>query len=324
MRVLVTGGAGYIGSHTVNQLVSEGHEVTVLDNLSTGSEEAFSKDVKLNVVDIRDQEKTLQCLKEAKPRAIMHFAGKISVPESISHPLDYFETNSFGTLNILEAANQLDVEYFVFSSTAAVYGDVREPLVRESSLLAPINPYGHSKAFAEQIITANAAASGMKYGILRYFNVAGAARDGSNGQRGKDVHQLVHVASEAALGIRPYLSVFGNDYETADGTCVRDYIHVEDLASAHLATLRYLDSNGRSAIMNVGYGHGSSVMSVINTMKKVSGVDFPVRMADRRPGDPAQVIADNSQIRELTDWVPRSQSLDEICRSSLEWLRRNR
>jgi UDP-glucose 4-epimerase len=323
MKILVTGGAGYIGSHTVNLLLAQGFDVTIVDNLSTGQKAACPKDVRLEVIDIRDENKILACLNSVEPDAIMHFAGKISVPESFAKPLDYFETNTFGTLTLLKAANLIGVESIVFSSTAAVYGDVQEATVREDAPLCTINPYGHSKAAAEQIVVANSQATGMKFGILRYFNVAGAAADGQNGQRSKSVAQLIHVASEAALGMRPHLSVFGTDYNTPDGTCVRDFIHVDDLAAAHLATLRYLFEGGSSTTFNVGYGHGSSVLAVIEAMKKVSGVDFPVRFEGRRPGDPAKVIAENGRIKKFTDWSPEHDDLDFICRSSLNWLRGN-
>lgn len=319
-KILVTGGAGYIGSHAAAMLSHSGHEVIVIDNFLTGKIEAIPKTAMIINLDICRRDELTEILTTERPEAIFHFAGKISVPESIEKPVEYFETNTAGTISLLHAANIANVRKIVFSSTAAVYGDVTSSVVSEDANLAPINPYGMSKAFAERIIEANSASTGMQHCILRYFNVAGAAMDGTNGQRAEGISQLIHVASEAALGRRPELVVYGNDYDTPDGSCIRDFIHVEDLVSAHLAALDYMESTGESNIFNVGYGHGYSVFDVINTIQQEIGHNLSVRVAGRRPGDPVKVIADNRRILAATKWRPKYDNIHAICRSALNWL----
>lgn len=319
MIILVTGGAGYIGSHSVTKLLADNHKIVIYDDLSTGSGDACQKDVKLIIGDVLDKELLNKTIKENKIEAVIHFAGKIKVSESFEIPLRYYETNLVGTLRVLTACVENSVNKFIFSSTAAVYGDVSNSPVAESSLLNPMNPYGKSKKMAEDLIRDIGEIYGLKYFILRYFNVAGASMDGSNGPRTRGMTQLVQVATETATGRRKVLEIYGNDYPTRDGSCIRDYIHVEDLASAHVSALKYLSVTGKSEIMNVGYGHGYSVKEVISVMKGVSGIDFPVVYGGRRVGDPAEVIADNRKILKLTDWRPVYDDLKLICESAYNW-----
>lgn len=321
MRVLVTGGAGYIGSHVVVQLDEAGHEVVVYDNLSTGSRDAVLAGT-LVEGELSDLERLNSVFEAHSFDAIMHFAANIVVPESVSDPLKYYGNNTRNTLGLLETCAANNVEKMVFSSTAAVYGIPEESAVAETAPLLPINPYGASKMMSERMIGDLAAASALRFVILRYFNVAGADPQGRIGQSTPDATHLIKVASEAAVGLRPGLTVFGTDYSTQDGTCVRDYIHVEDLARAHVDALMYLEGGGLPRIMNCGYGHGSSVLEVIDAVKRVSGVDFPVKLDERRPGDPPALTAESGLIRDVLGWTPRHDDLDFIVRTALEWERK--
>lgn len=321
MRVLVTGGAGYIGSHVVLQLDEAGHEIVIYDNLSTGSRDAVLAGT-LVEGELSDLERLNSVFEAHSFDAVMHFAANIVVPESVSDPLKYYGNNTRNTLGLLETCAANKVEKMVFSSTAAVYGIPEQSAVAESASLLPINPYGASKLMSERMIGDLAAASALRFVILRYFNVAGADPQGRIGQSTPDATHLIKVASEAAVGLRPGLTVFGTDYPTEDGTCVRDYIHVEDLARAHVDALDYLNKGGAARIMNCGYGHGSSVLEVIDAVKRVSGVDFPVTLDARRAGDPPALTAESGLIREVLGWTPRHDDLDFIVRTALEWERK--
>jgi len=320
-RILVTGGAGYIGSHVVKQLGDAGHAVTVLDNLSTGRREAVLSG-ELVVGDLADSALLDSVFGQGQFDAVMHFAGSIVVPESVTDPLKYYANNTANTLELLRACVRHGVKRFIFSSTAAVYGMADQALVSEEEPLAPINPYGASKMMSERMIADVAAAHPLKYVILRYFNVAGAETGGRLGQSGAGATHLIRVACQTALGLRPAMTIFGDDYPTPDGTCIRDYVHVEDLAEAHLQALAYLKRGGDSAVLNFGYGRGHSVREVIDAVKKLSGVDFAVRIGERRAGDPAQLVAANDKLKAAFGWQPRGTSLDAITRSALTWEKR--
>lgn len=319
MSVLVTGGAGYIGSHMVLELIQNGEEVVVLDNLTTGFADAVAAGATLVIGDIGDQQLVRSLLGKYQIKTIIHFAGSIVVPESITDPLGYYNNNTVKSRALLEAAVSEGVESFIFSSTAAVYGMPRTNPVNEDAPLAPISPYGASKMMTEIMLADSARAHALRFVALRYFNVAGADPLGRAGQSTPRATHLIKVACQAALGQRPLLSVFGADYDTPDGTCIRDYIHVSDLARAHLDALTYLRAGGQSQIFNCGYGRGYSVREVINAVKRVSGVDFTVQDEDRRAGDPAALIAGADKIREVLGWTPRLENLDEIVAHALRW-----
>ena len=320
-KVLVTGGAGYIGSHTVRQLGEAGYEIVVYDNLSTGSAAAVTYG-ELVVGDLKDLDRLQQTFAQHNFDAVLHFAASISVPESIVNPLQYYTNNTQNTLNLLRCCEQFGVKQFIFSSTAAVYGEPQENPVRETLPTNPINPYGRSKLMSERIIQDYSQASGLRYVILRYFNVAGADPQGRMGQIGRKAEHLVKVACDAALGRRPAAKIFGTDFPTADGTGIRDFIHVEDLASAHIDALSYLGAAGESQILNCGYGQGYSVRQVLERMQTIAGVNFPVIEVERRAGDPASVIACGDRIRELLGWKPKFNELDLILGTALAWEKR--
>lgn len=320
MKILITGGAGYIGSHVIKQLGEQGgSDITVLDNLSTGFQSSilYGKLVKADLCDFAFVEKFLD---DEKFDAIIHFAASIVVSESVENPLKYYMNNTVNTTNLIRCAVKSGVKSFVFSSTAAVYGEPKDGVATEESPLVPINPYGYSKLMSEQVLRdASAAHESFKFVILRYFNVAGASMDGRIGQRFPNATHLIKVACETACGKRAKMFIFGEDYPTSDGTCVRDYIHIEDLASAHLAALEYLGSGGKSDLFNCGYGRGASVKEVVDTVKKISGVDFEVQKAPRRSGDPALLISDNKKILATLAWKPKYDDLELICNSAYEW-----
>ncbi|WP_019504257.1 UDP-glucose 4-epimerase GalE [Pleurocapsa sp. PCC 7319] len=317
-KILVTGGAGYIGSHTVKKLGEAGYEIVTYDNLSTGSAEAILYG-KLVTGELNDTEHLAQIFAQHQFDAVLHFAASISVPESLEKPLAYYYNNTCNVVNLLNCCQEFGVNQFVFSSTAAVYGEIKESPVPESSPTLPINPYGQSKLMSEKIIRDYAQASDLKYVILRYFNVAGADSSGKIGQMGKKAAHLIKVGCDAALGIRPSASIFGTDYPTPDGTGIRDYIHVEDLASAHVDALAYLEQKETSQILNCGYGTGYSVREVLSKIREISGVNFQINETPRRPGDPACVVASGDKVRELLGWHPQHNSLDEIVSSALAW-----
>ena len=318
--VLVTGGAGYIGSHTVLQLIARGERVVVLDDLSTGFRQAV-RDVPLVVGNVGDRRITDALLAEHRVDTIIHFAAHTIVPESVSNPLKYYGNNTCSTRSLLEAASNAGVKHFVFSSTAAVYGIPAQGLASEDAPLAPINAYGTSKLMSEWMLRDLSAATSLRHVALRYFNVAGSDPQGRIGQSTRAATLLVKVACEAAVGKRPHLSVFGTDYPTPDGTGVRDYIHVEDLARAHLSALDYLRAGGQSITANCGYGHGYSVREIIQSVEKIAGIKLQVREEPRRAGDPPSLVAKTDKVRTVLGWTPKLDDIETIVRTSLEWER---
>ena len=319
MAVLVTGGAGYIGSHMVWALIDAGEEVVVLDRLSTGFRWAVSPEARFYEGDIADGALLSTIFSENSIDAIMHFAGSIIVPESVENPLKYYHNNTAKSRTLIEAAVRAGVRHMIFSSTAATYGVPEVSPVREDCPQIPINPYGMSKLMTEIMLRDTAAAHDFRYAALRYFNVAGADPKGRTGQSSKRATHLIKIAAQAALGQRDGMDVFGTDYPTPDGTCLRDYIHVSDLIEAHVLTLMHLMAGGDTFVANAGYGRGFSVLEVIDAVKRVSGVDFPVRMAPRRAGDPPALVADSTRLRSITGWQPRLDNLDTIVAHALNW-----
>lgn len=319
MAILVTGGAGYIGSHMVLELLDRGETVVVLDNLSTGFWWAVPPEATLVQGDIGDQPLIERVIAEHGVTEIAHFAAKIVVPDSVSDPLGYYHNNTVKTRALIESAVRGGVRHVIFSSTAAVYGEPPVSPVPEEIALSPINPYGRSKLMSEWMLADAAQAHGFSYVALRYFNVAGADPKGRSGQSSPNATHLIKVAGQAALGQRDGLTVFGTDYATPDGTCVRDYIHVTDLARAHLSALDHLRGGGASLTLNCGYGRGYSVKEVVEVVKRVSGADFPVTYAGRRAGDPASLVARADRIRAELGWTPAHDDLEEIVAQALAW-----
>ncbi|WP_144223113.1 UDP-glucose 4-epimerase GalE [Mesorhizobium amorphae] len=322
MAVLVTGGAGYIGSHMVWELLDAGEEeVVVLDRLSTGFDWAVAPEATLVVGDVADKDLLARIIREHGIDSIIHFAGSIIVPESVADPLAYYENNTSKTRSLIEAAVRGGVQNFIFSSTAAVYGGSRLEPVTENAATMPESPYGLSKLMSEWMLRDAAAAYGLRYSALRYFNVAGADAKGRTGQASPRATHLIKVASEVVIGKRPSLEVFGNDYPTPDGTCLRDYVHVSDLVTAHRLALQRLRAGAGNLVANCGYGHGYSVLEVIEAVRRVSGKDFAVTMGARRPGDAASVIANADLARAELGWTPRRDDLELIVRDALAWER---
>ena len=317
-KILVTGGAGYIGSHTVRQLGDAGYEVIVYDNLSTGSAKALLNG-SLYIGDLADNLALEMAFAKHNFDAVLHFAASISVPESVANPLDYYTNNTRNTLNLLRCCQKFGVNKFVFSSTAAVYGEPRENSVSEACPTNPINPYGWSKLMSERMIRDYGFSSDFKYVILRYFNVAGADLVGRIGQSSPKASHLIRVACDAALGNIPAVGIFGTDFDTPDGTGIRDYIHVEDLAAAHIDALSYLNNGGESEILNCGYGQGYSVTEVLNKLQEITGVDFPTVEFPRRAGDPACVISQGDRIRQVLGWQPKYNDLEIILSTAYAW-----
>ncbi len=323
MRVLVAGGAGYIGAHMVRALVRAGHQVTCLDNLATGHRGAVPAGVCLFEVELLDAPQVVAALAEARPEVVMHFSARSLVGESVADPALYYANNVTGTLHLLAAMRQVECDRFVFSSTAALFGNpVRTP-IDEDHPVAPINPYGASKAMVEQILAHFDAAYGLRYCALRYFNAAGATPGGEIGEDHRPESHLIPLVLKTALGQRPAITIFGTDYPTDDGTCVRDYIHVEDLCSAHLLALDHLVAGGESRRYNLGNGAGFSVRQVIDAARAVTGREIPVQEGARRPGDPAVLVADSRRIVADLGWQPRYPELETIVAHAWAWHQRH-
>ena len=322
MAILVTGEAGYIGSHMVLELLDASEEVVVIDNLSTGFRWAVPAEAKFVEGDVGDEDLVRRLLAGNSIDTIIHFAGSIVVPESVADPLGYYRNNTCKSRSLIATAVETKVPHFIFSSTAAVYGMPEENPVAENAQLAPISPYGTSKLMTEWMLRDAARAHPLRYVALRYFNVAGADPFGRSGQSTARATHLIKVACETALGERPYLEVFGTDYPTPDGTCIRDYIHVTDLVRAHLDALNYLRAGGENEVLNCGYCSGFSVLDVIGAVKRVSQSEFPVRMGPRRPGDSAVIVAKADRISKVLGWKPRLNDLDTIVSHALSWEKR--
>ena len=322
MTILVTGGAGYIGSHMVHELNDAGEPVVVLDNLSTGFRFLLPGKVPFVAGSTGDRDLVAQTVARHGVTAIIHFAASIVVPDSVRDPLSYYANNTMNTCALLDTAIKAGVQQFIFSSTAAVYGNAENTPVREDTATAPISPYGTSKLMSEIMLHDAGKAHGLRFVILRYFNVAGADPKLRTGQSTPNATHLIKVACEAALGKRAKIDIFGTDYPTQDGTCVRDYVHVSDLARAHSAALAYLRRGGASATFNCGYGRGASVLEVVDSVRRVCRHDFPVEVSGRRAGDPVTIVADVARIRSSLDWRPLYEDLDTIVAHALAWERR--
>lgn len=319
MKVLVTGGAGYIGSHMVHALADRGEPLVVIDNMTTGYRPNLPDDVELVIGDIGDQILVERVMREHDVDAVVHFAGSIVVPDSVSDPLGYYANNTVKSRTLMAAAVTCGVKHFIFSSTAAVYGMPEQPMLAEDAPTVPISPYGSSKLMTEMMLADTARAHDFRYTALRYFNVAGADPEGRTGQSSPRATHLIKVASQAALGQRTHMDIFGTDYDTEDGTGVRDYIHVCDLIAAHILALDRLRSGGDSQVMNCGYGRGYSVRQVVEAVRRVSGSDFEARESERRAGDPAMLVAIADRARAELGWKPAYDDLDVIVGHAYAW-----
>jgi len=320
--ILVTGGAGYIGGHTVLALADRGLPAVVLDNLWSGYRNDPPAGVPLVTADVSDAETVADVIRRYGVKTVMHFAGYIDVAESVRHPAKYYANNTSATLALVETCAGAGIETFLFSSTTAVYGIPETVPIAETEALRPITPYGASKMMAERIIADVAGRAGMNWGVLRYFNVAGSDAQGRAGQVNADIVHVIRRACETALGLHDSFTIFGDDYDTPDGTCIRDFIHVSDLADVHVAALQHIRRTGTDLTLNCGYGQGFSVKEVVRAVAEVSGVDVPVDIGPRREGDVADVVADTGRLFATLDWRPRFSTLEEIVRSTYEWERR--
>ncbi|MGG3467572.1 UDP-glucose 4-epimerase GalE [Neobacillus pocheonensis] len=323
MSVLVLGGAGYVGSHAVYQLIDQGYPVVVIDNLQTGHLGAVHPEARFYQGDIRSREFMRSVFEKEKIEAILHFAANSLVGESMVEPLKYFDNNVYGTQIILEMMKEFGVKHIVFSSTAAVYGEPKEVPITEEAQTMPTNTYGETKLAMEKMIAWCEQAFGIKYVSLRYFNVAGSKGDGQIGEDHNPETHLIPVVLEAALGKRPAVTIFGDDYDTADGTCVRDFIHVEDLIEAHLLALKFLQNGGESHIFNLGSSQGFSVKEIVETARTVTGIDIPVQMGERRSGDPSTLIASSEKAKQLLGWNPARTSIQQIISDAWNWHKHN-
>jgi len=318
--ILITGGGGYIGSHTARLLAESGFDLVIVDNFYSGHRWAIPAGAELIDGSAGDPVLLDKLFDLKKIDAVIHFAGHIVVPESVENPLKYYRNNVLASQELIESCQRHAINQFIFSSSAAVYGEPGVSPITENTATAPISPYGTTKLITEWMLRdVDIADPAFNYAALRYFNVAGAHSSGELGQATPDATHLIKIACQAAIGSRDAMAVYGRDYPTSDGTCVRDYIHIEDLAQAHLDTLRYLLDGGKSNVFNCGYGHGYSVQEVIDVVKKVSGVDFLVNDAERRAGDPPELIAANDRIRKIVGWKPVRDDLELICKSALDW-----
>lgn len=321
MATLVTGGAGYIGSHMVLELLDSGEQVVVLDNLSTGVRENVPAEATLVIGDVGDQDLVRTLARKHDITGVIHFAGSIVVPDSVTDPLGYYLNNTVKSRALIEAVITAGIRNFIFSSTAAVYGMPETSPVSEDAPLNPMSPYGSSKLMTEIMLGDASRAHDFRYVALRYFNVAGADPKGRSGQSTPRATHLIKVACETALGKRSHMDVFGTDYPTPDGTCIRDYIHVSDLVSAHSVALAHLRAGGASDVFNCGYGRGYSVLEVVETVRRTSGLALDARLAPRRAGDPASIVASSAKIRAALGWQPRLDDLDKIVDHALAWER---
>lgn len=318
MKILVVGGAGYIGSHMIKRFQSTDHQIEVLDNLSTGFEEN-SQNYKLHICDLSNKDEVHKILKNNKYDIIMHFASSINVGESYDHPIKYYENNVINTLNLLECMIDLKILNFIFSSTAAVYGEPESTPIKEEQALSPVNPYGHTKAVVENILNNYDKAYGLKYISLRYFNACGAHIDGTIGEKHNPETHLIPLILQAASGRRNNFKIYGDDYNTKDGTCVRDYIHVMDIAEAHLLSLEKLFQTQKSEVFNIGNKQGYSVREIINVAEELTKIQIPYEISLRRKGDPAELIADNKKIIEKLNWSAKHSDLKTIINTAWEW-----
>jgi len=318
MKIFVTGGAGYIGSHMVAALGAKGYEILVYDNLSTGYRDSLLYG-KLVVGDLSDKALLVKTLQDFKPDAVMHFAAFIQVGESVKEPLKYYNNNSVNAINLLHAMMDLGIMKFIFSSTAAVYGHPRNVPISELEPISPINPYGWSKAVIEQVLYDLSLAKDLRYIALRYFNAAGADPQGRIGERHDPETHLIPLILKAANGNREHITIYGTDYPTPDGTCIRDYIHVADLANAHILALEHLFEGGKSDVFNCGYGHGYSVHEVIQTALRITGKDFKIVKSERREGDPPILVAESSKIIKHLNWKPQYDDLSYIIKTAWDW-----
>jgi len=318
MKILVVGGAGYIGSHMIKRFQNTDHQIDVLDNLSTGFKEN-SQNYKLHICDLSNKEQVHKILKENKYEMVMHFASSINVGESYDHPMKYYENNVINTLNLLECMIDLKILNFIFSSTAAVYGEPESIPIKEEQNLSPINPYGKTKSVVENILSDYDKSYGLKYISLRYFNACGAHIDGTIGERHDPETHLIPLILQTASGRRNNFKIYGDDYKTKDGTCVRDYIHVMDIAEAHLLSLEKLIQTQSSDIYNIGNKQGYSVREIIDMVEEITQTKIPYKISEKRRGDPAELIADNSKITEKLNWRAKYSDLNTIINTAWEW-----
>ena len=319
MAILICGGAGYIGSHTVRQLLAAGEEVIIADNLSTGHRAAINPDVKFYQCDIRDKSALKKIFAENKIEAVFHFAAYIEAGESVKLPLKYFNNNVYGMQILLEAMTECGVDKIIFSSSAAVYGEPEKIPIDEGDATFPVNPYGDSKLIMEMMMRRVSTAHGVRFVSLRYFNASGASEDASIGEDHHPESHLIPLILQVPLGKRDHITIFGTDYPTLDGTCIRDYIHVVDLADAHICALNYLRNGGESNFFNLGTGHGFSVKEIIDAAEKVTGLKIKKEFGARRPGDPAKLIASGDRARKILNWTPCFDDVEKIIATAWNW-----